>query len=127
MHRLRCVSGFAFALVLLAAIAALAQESQIVVMIDAPAKYRPNPLKIKVGQTVKWINTGETVHTVTADPSQAPDPTWASLPKGAEMFDSGYMNAGDTWSYTFKVPGVYRYFCLTHEEEGMKGEIDVEK
>jgi len=126
MHRLRCASAFALAFVLLTMVAARAQETQIVVMIDAPARYRPNPIKIKVGQTVKWINKGETVHTVTTDPSQAPDPGWASIPKGAETFDSGYMNGGDTWSYTFKVPGVYRYFCLTHQEEGMKGEIDVE-
>jgi plastocyanin len=96
-------------------------------MFDTPAKYVPDPVKVKVGDTVKWVNKGETVHTATADPSQAPDPSYASVPKGAENFDSGYMNAGDTWSYTFKVPGTYKYFCLTHEQEGMKGEIDVEK
>lgn len=41
--------------------------------------------------------------------------------------DSGYLNAGETYSYTFKMPGVYKYFCLTHEHEGMKGAVEVTK
>lgn len=96
-------------------------------MFDTPAKFVPDPVKIKVGDTIHWVNVGETVHTATSDPSQAPDPSWASVPKGAETWDSGYLNKGDDFSYTFKVPGVYHYFCTTHIKEGMKGEIDVEK
>jgi plastocyanin len=115
------------ALTLGVAMPASAVQTVEVKMFDTPAKYNPDPTKIKVGDTVKWINKGETVHTATTDPSQAPDPSWASVPKGAETFDSGYMNPGDTFSYTFKVPGTYHYFCITHVNEGMKGEIDVEK
>ena len=100
-------------------------ETVTVKMLDTPATYMPEPVKIKVGDTIKWVNTGETVHTATTDPSTAPDPSWASVPKGAETWDSGYLNAGEDWSYTFKVPGVYHYFCTTHVKEGMKGEIDV--
>lgn len=107
------------------AIAAFAAETVEVKMFDTPATYKPDPVKIKVGDTIKWLNKGETVHTATTDPTQAPDPSWASVPKGAETFDSGYMNSGDDYSYTFKVPGTYKYFCLTHVKEGMKGEIDV--
>ncbi len=117
----------ASAFILGAAMMVHAEEPVTVLMFDTPAKYKPDPVKIKVGQTIKWINKGETIHTATADPAQAPDPSYASVPKGAENFDSGYMNANDSWSYTFKVPGVYKYFCLTHENEGMKGEVDVEK
>ncbi len=102
-------------------------ETVVVKMFDTPSKFVPNPVKIKVGDTVEWENKGETIHTATTDPSQAPDKSWASVPPGAETWDSGYMNSGDTWSYTFKVPGVYHYFCTTHVKEGMKGEIDVEK
>ena len=114
------------ALTLGSARSALAAEV-VVDMFDTPAKYRPDPVKIKVGDTIKWVNKGETVHTATTDPSQAPDPSWASVPTGAETFDSGFMNGGEDFSYTFKVPGVYKYFCTTHIKEGMKGEIDVEK
>jgi len=126
--RLLVAGLLAGALTLGVATFAPAQEPAVTVkMLDTPAVYRPDPVKIKVGQTVKWVNTGETVHTVTTDPAQAPDPSWASVPKGAETFDSGYMNVGDEFSYAFKVPGTYKYFCLTHIKEGMKGEVDVEK
>lgn len=94
-------------------------------MFDTPAKYMPDPVKVKVGDTVKWVNKGDTIHTATTDPANAPDPSWVSVPKGAETWDSGYLNSGEDWSYTFKIPGVYKYFCTTHVKEGMKGEIDV--
>jgi len=120
--------GLLPAVVFTLSIATMAYAQEVTVqMFDTPAKFRPDPVKVKVGQTIKWVNKGDTVHTATTDPSSAPDPSWASVPPGAETFDSGYMNSGDEFSYTFKVPGVYKYFCLTHVKEGMKGEIDVEK
>jgi len=102
-------------------------ETVEIKMFDTPAKYMPDPVKVKVGDTVKWVNKGDTIHTATTDPANAPDPSWVSIPQGAETFDSGYMNSGEDFSYTFKVPGVYKYFCTTHVKEGMRGEIDVEK
>src|SRR5208283_5926254 len=102
-------------------------DTVIVQMSDTPASFSPDPVKIKVGDTIKWVNKGETVHTATTDPSQAPDASWASVPAGAETFDSGYLNGGEDFSYTLKTPGVYHYFCTTHVKEGMKGEIDVAK
>ena len=100
-------------------------ETVEVKMFDTPAKYVPDPVKVKVGDTIHWVNKGDTIHTATTDPSQAPDASWASVPKGAETWDSGYLNSGEDFSYTFKVPGTYKYFCTTHVKEGMKGEIDV--
>ena len=94
---------------------------------DKPPCFRPSHPTVKVGTTIKWTNKGDTVHTVTADPDQAPDPNWVQTPPGSAEMDSGYMSVGDSYSYDFKVPGVYKYFCLTHEQEGMRGEIDVEK
>lgn len=124
--RLLVAGLMAGALMLGVARSAFAAEVEVD-MFDTPAVYRPSPVKVKVGDTIKWVNKGETIHTATTDPSQAPDASWASVPKGAETWDSGYMNGGDDWSYTFKVPGVYHYFCTTHVKEGMKSEIDVEK
>jgi plastocyanin len=117
----------ACALTLGVAMPAFAADTVEVKMFDTPAKYVPDPVKVKVGDTIKWVNKGDTIHTATTDPSQAPDASWASVPKGAETWDSGYLNSGEDFSYTFKVPGVYKYFCTTHVKEGMKGEIDVEK
>ena len=94
---------------------------------DKPPCFRPSHPTVKIGTTIKWMNKGETVHTVTADPEQAPEPSWVQTPAGSEQMDSGYMSVGDSYSYKFTVPGVYKYFCLTHEQEGMRGEVDVEK
>src|SRR5690242_321768 len=45
--------------------------------------------------------------------------------RGAASFNSGYMQAGQSFSHTFTVPGVYRYVCTLHETAGMKGVIIV--
>ena len=118
--------GLLLTAVVIFATAMMARAQEVTVnMFDTPAKFRPDPVNIKVGDTIHWVNKGDTIHTATTDPSQAPDATWASVPKGAETWDSGYLNGGEDFSYTFKVPGVYKYFCTTHVKEGMKGEIDV--
>ncbi|HKN02259.1 MAG TPA: plastocyanin/azurin family copper-binding protein [Candidatus Binataceae bacterium] len=127
IHVLCRVLLVAGALTLGVATSAFAAQTVEIKMFDTPAKYMPDPIKIKVGDTVKWVNKGDTIHTATTDPANAPDPSWVSIPKGAETFDSGYMNGGEEFSYTFTVPGVYHYFCTTHVKEGMKGEIDVEQ
>ena len=61
----------------------------------------PVNLKIIVGNTVKWINEDNTVHTVTA-----------------EKFDSGDIPAGGTFNYTFNSSGTYNYYCKYHPEKG---------
>ena len=109
------------------ATAAAASDVLTIEIFDKPAMFRPDHPKIKVGQSIKWINKGETVHTVTGDPSQAPDPSWVSVPQGSEQLDSGYLSPGDTYTYQFKIPGTYKYFCLTHEQEGMRAQVEVEK
>src|SRR5271166_6601079 len=60
-------------------------------MYDTPAAFVPDPVKIKVGDTVVWSNKGDTVHTATNDPAQAPNAGFASVPAGAETFDSGFL------------------------------------
>lgn len=61
--------------------------------------YSVNVLTIKAGTTVTWTNEDAMMHTVTAVDGS---------------FDSGYLNEGDTWSYTFDTPGEYEYFCAPH-------------
>ncbi|HLQ84827.1 MAG TPA: plastocyanin/azurin family copper-binding protein [Salinisphaeraceae bacterium] len=77
----------------------------------------------EVGQTVRW-HCVSGVHTTTA---YHPDNGEHSLriPENAEPWDSGYLQVGDTFEYTFTVPGVYDYFCLPHELAGMVGRIIV--
>jgi plastocyanin len=96
-------------------------------MSDTPPKFMPDKTTIKVGQTVEWVNNAATLHSVDADPTMVQTPADVTLPPGAKPFDSGFMPPGNTFDYTFTVPGTYKYTCVPHEKDGMKGEIDVTK
>ncbi len=61
--------------------------------------YTPNQLTVPVGTTVRWDHQGLVEHTVT------------SL-RG--LWDSGAMNGGEVFTYTFTTPGRYDYFCRFH-------------
>jgi plastocyanin len=61
-------------------------------------------LVIGVNNTVTWTNNDTVAHTVTS----------TSVPSGAVSFNSGNMVVGDTFTYTFTVPGVYQYDCIYH-------------
>ena len=89
-------------------------------------RFMPETIRIKEGQTVQWRNTSPITHTVTADPELAADPTHVQLPEDAEQFNSGEIQAGQVWKRTFTVPGLYRYVCLPHEDQGMIGTVIVE-
>ena len=88
--------------------------------------FTPDTVRIRVGEAVRWTNGSVLPHTVTADPSKAARATNVSLPDGAAPFDSGNMNSGDTFTYTFTTAGTYRYVCLPHELAGMVGVVIVE-
>jgi plastocyanin len=88
-------------------------------------KFEPYRVDIQSGQTVEWKNTSSVIHTVTADPNKAKDKDDVSLPEGAQAFDSGNIEPGQTYTHTFTFPGTYKYFCIPHEEMGMVGEVIV--
>lgn len=88
-------------------------------------KFEPANLTVAKGATVTWKNSGQLPHTATDDPSKAADKAHAVLPSGAQPWDSGNVNAGQSWSHTFDVPGKYTYFCIPHEAAGMIGTITV--
>lgn len=113
-------------LLFLLAFAAAARAADVKVgMTDSPPRFVPEKVTIKVGQTVEWNNNAATLHTVTAKPEAAINKADVSLPAGAQPFDSGFMPPGQSFSYTFAVPGTYRYFCIPHESLGMVGEVVV--
>ncbi|HKX73796.1 MAG TPA: plastocyanin/azurin family copper-binding protein [Acidimicrobiia bacterium] len=66
---------------------------------ESPADYSTNVLTVKVGTTVTWTNDDDQMHTVT------------DVNGG---FDSGFLQPGDTWSYTFTTAGEFEYYCLPH-------------
>jgi plastocyanin len=76
---------------------ALAQDHGEVSIVDFA--FEPATLNVTTGATVSWTNTGQVVHTVTAD-------------NGA--FNSGEMSPGATVTGTFNTPGTYTYHCSIH-------------
>ena len=93
-------------------------------------EFQPATITVARGTTVTWINSGQAPHTVTGDPSKAAKPTDAVLPSGAPAWDSGQLNggvlnSGQSFSYTFDMPGDYTYFCIPHESVGMVAHISV--
>jgi plastocyanin len=65
-------------------------------------------IEIPVGTTVTWTNNDATAHTVTSD-------------DGA--FDSGGLDQGQTFSFTFTTPGEFAYHCDFHP--GMQATVIV--
>lgn len=77
-----------------------------------PQFYSPATVTVVIGKnnTVTWFNGDDTVHTVTGVQG---------------LFDSGNVNPGGSWSYTFTQPGTYSYYCTIHPY--MKGTIVVKQ
>ena len=88
-------------------------------------EFVPARLSVHVGERVEWKNTSSSPHRVSSNLEKAVSPEHASVPKGAEELESGEMSPASTYTYTFKVPGTYKYMCTYHEKEGMVGEVDV--
>jgi plastocyanin len=103
---------------------AVASQQFAVTMTDAN-QFMPANLTVPRGSTVVWTNTGQVAHTVTDDPAKAVNKANAVLPSGAQPWDSGLINGGQTFSHTFDVAGQYTYFCIPHETLGMIGRITV--
>jgi len=102
-------------------------EAAVVVEMNDQFMFDPEKVTITAGETVLWKGVGNYAHTVTADPDKATDPDNVHLPEGAPTFDSGRVQPGETFSYTFEVSGFYRYFCIPHEQAGMIGEVEVKR
>ena len=65
-------------------------------------------LTVAPGTTVVWTNGGVAPHTVTGD-----------------FGDSGILDPGATFEFTFTEAGTFAYVCAIHPE--MKGEIIVDQ
>ena len=98
----------------------------IVKMSDDAPMYQPDSIVIRVGQTVEWVNTGEVSHSVVDDPTRANKLDDVALPADVHTFSSGNVMPGGKFRHTFDLPGTYRYFCMSHEMDGMIGEVIVQ-
>ena len=76
---------------------AAAQGSASVGIVDFA--FDPSSVAVDAGATVTWTNQGPSPHTVTADDGS---------------FDSGTLNAGASFSFTFTSAGTVSYHCSIH-------------
>jgi plastocyanin len=68
--------------------------------------YSPNPVMVKVGQTVNWLNSDAVAHTAT-DPG--------AFDTGSIAPTSAHSDNGD--GVTFNTVGPYNYHCTLHANE----------
>jgi plastocyanin len=95
-----------------------------VTITSAPA-FDPALVSVSRGQLVQWVNTGRSPQTVTDDPTRVTNSNNAVLPAGAQPWDSGVLNSGQTFTYVFNTPGDYTYTSLPDELQGLIGHITV--
>jgi plastocyanin len=104
-----------------------AEPASIVVRMTKDKSFEPQTITVKTGDTVVWKNVSDMTHSVTDVSALAATPQDAALPPNAKEFNSGLIGPGKDYSYTFTVPGTYKYFCIPHEEAGMIGTVVVSK
>lgn len=70
-----------------------------------------SPVKVTVpaGTTVKWTNRDDIPHTVVSEDNMT--------------FKSQVLDTDQAFTFTFRKPGTYRYYCSVHPR--MTAEIDV--
>ena len=103
-----------------------AVSDTVVVRMDNRLQFLPDTIRISAGTAVRWENSSDIMHTVTADPAMATLESSVVLPEGAEPFHSGRLRPGDVFVRVFDTPGTYTYFCVPHERAGMVGVVIVE-
>lgn len=98
--------------------------------------FRPEEVTIEAGTTLTWENTSGHGHTVTAYEGGIPDGAeyWASggfddeqaARDGWRGNNDGVFYQGESYERTFEVVGTHQYFCIPHEDSGMRGFVHVE-
>lgn len=69
--------------------------------------YNPADIAVPAGTTVVWFNDDPNqIHTVTSGNAGEED--------AGNVFDSGFMNEGTFFQYTFDAAGDFPYFCMVH-------------
>ena len=99
MKRLLYLATLSMAALLVFAPAASAQDDMTVSIQDF--SFNPGQITVAPGTTVTWTNEGPSPHTTTAD-----DGSW----------DSGTLQQGEDFSFTFDEPGTYTYHCSIHPD-----------
>jgi plastocyanin len=71
-------------------------------------RFRPRRIEVSRGTRVTWRNRGDVAHTTTSR---------------TDLWDSGSLAPGDTFSRVFRNRGTFRYACSIHPD--MRGKVIV--
>src|SRR5829696_7831253 len=109
MRRLLCLVAFSFlALLVFVPVAGAHQPQDMMGQSTTPKMWKvdiedfyfePADVAIQPGDTIMWVNRGNTPHTVTSDDGQ---------------FDSEVLNPGESFMFTFPEAGTFNYHCEIH-------------
>lgn len=78
--------------------------------------FLPNAIIVEKGSAIRWPNPSNLPHNVVGIFNQT---------DAMGKIDSGFIDPGRSWQYTFEDEGVFNYLCTIHSEEGMRGTIIV--
>jgi plastocyanin len=109
MRRLSCLVALSFlALLVVVPVAGAHQPQDMMGQSTTPKMWKvsiedfqfdPAEVAIQPGDTIMWVNEGNTPHTVTSDDGQ---------------FDSEVLNPGESFMFTFPEAGTFNYHCEIH-------------
>ena len=105
-------------------------DGTTVTMIEAQ-RFDPDTLTVAAGTTVTFVNDSPEAHTVTAYEEDLPGDYFASGGSESEEearadLAGGLVGQESSYEVTFDEPGTYEYFCIPHEDQGMRGTVVVE-
>ena len=81
---------------------------------DVNRCYIPHIIVIESGEPITWVNEDSAFHSVTSGFYDTP----------SDLFDSGYLDPSESFTFTFDESGIYDYFCTLHP--WMYGQVIVE-
>jgi len=119
-HRVRPLGLVAVGVIVLATIETVGTDAGSVSVAAVNFEFKPPSATVHVGDTVVWTMSGDG-HTVTSGTIDANN---VGHPSGGPL-DSGFKGPGGSYSFTFRAPGTYPYFCEIHASSQMEGTITV--
>jgi plastocyanin len=84
--------------------------------------FKPESITVDAGTSVTWKQSDPGVHTVTS--GTVDQGSGGVTEKADGKFDSGNLETGKTFSFTFDQAGTYSYFCAVHPAT-MRGRVQV--
>ena len=85
--------------------------------------FRPDPVTIRAGQTVTWVNGNDIRHVLVEGTYQVGSDGLRTRESSDGAFSLKVAKAGDTVSHTYPKAGTFTYYCSIHK--GMNGTVTV--